>query len=168
MNNQITRRRSNMRATIRKHYTVLSWLAVLVCMGLIFYLSSQSGEDSGRLSAIVTTFIMNIIERITGNSEFDLETFNHVVRKLAHFTAYFILGSLLLNALHASKVRPPKSQRYAYITATLYAATDECHQMFSDGRGPQLRDVAIDSAGALIGVILTSILIREIIRIKNK
>jgi hypothetical protein len=38
---------------------------------------------------------------------------------------------------------------------TLYAASDELHQMFSDGRSPQVRDVCIDSAGVLTGVLVT-------------
>ena len=38
----------------------------------------------------------------------------------------------------------------AWITGTLYAASDEFHQMFTGERSPQVRDVCIDSSGAAV------------------
>lgn len=42
----------------------------------------------------------------------------------------------------------------AWLIATAYAATDEVHQLFVPGRGGQVTDVLLDSAGALLGVWL--------------
>ena len=39
------------------------------------------------------------------------------------------------------------------ILTSLYAVTDEVHQIFVEGRSCELRDWAIDTAGALIGTI---------------
>ena len=44
---------------------------------------------------------------------------------------------------------PPR----AWLIATLYAATDELHQMFVSERGPAALAVCIDSAGALTGAL---------------
>lgn len=42
----------------------------------------------------------------------------------------------------------------AFGIAVLYAAADEFHQRFVPGRSGQLRDVCIDGAGALLGVLM--------------
>ncbi len=36
----------------------------------------------------------------------------------------------------------------------VYATLDEIHQLFVPGRGAQVRDVFIDSAGAAVGIIV--------------
>ena len=41
-----------------------------------------------------------------------------------------------------------------WLTATVYAATDEFHQLFIPGRSGQVSDVLLDSAGALAGVLI--------------
>jgi VanZ family protein len=40
----------------------------------------------------------------------------------------------------------------ALIFCILYATSDEIHQAFVPGRGPQVKDVFIDSAGSFIGI----------------
>ena len=40
----------------------------------------------------------------------------------------------------------------ALIVCVLYAISDEVHQMFVPGRGPGIKDVLIDSAGATVGI----------------
>ena len=44
----------------------------------------------------------------------------------------------------------------AWLAAALYAVLDEWHQTFVAGRSGQLRDICIDSAGALSGVFLAA------------
>ena len=50
----------------------------------------------------------------------------------------------------------------------MYAATDELHQKFVAGRGPSIRDVMIDSMGALFGIMVLMLIILMIEKIKNK
>jgi len=38
--------------------------------------------------------------------------------------------------------------------SVLYACTDEIHQLFVPGRGAQMSDVLLDSAGAGLGIVL--------------
>ena len=42
----------------------------------------------------------------------------------------------------------------ALIICGVYAISDEVHQYFIEGRGPHLKDVLIDSAGAFVGISL--------------
>jgi VanZ family protein len=68
-----------------------------------------------------------------------------ILRKLAHTGEYALLAALLFRAL----ARP----WLAFLAALAYAASDELHQHFVRGRAGTPRDVAIDAAGALIGLI---------------
>ena len=73
-----------------------------------------------------------------------LGTWDTILRKLAHMAEYAILAVLL--------VRATGSYAWAFALAVGYAATDEVHQLFVRGRHGSPVDVAIDAAGALIGL----------------
>ena len=92
----------------------------------------------------------------------------YLIRKLAHFSEYAVLGVLMLALLirPGLRVRPLASALMCLAAALL----DEGIQMFSDGRGPSLRDVALDFSGACVGVILAvpAVLIVRLIRKQKK
>src|SRR5215207_7374609 len=69
-----------------------------------------------------------------------------VLRKLAHMAEFGLLWWLWLRALG----RPV----LAAVITLAYAATDEFHQSFVDGRVGSPVDVAIDAAGVGIAVVL--------------
>jgi len=78
-----------------------------------------------------------------------------IVRKIAHFTLYSILGILIFNILRDSKKLTSRKQILISLLFTaLYATTDELHQLFISGRSGQLRDILIDSTGGLTGILL--------------
>ena len=92
-----------------------------------------------------------------------------LVRKTAHFTEYALLGAALRQFLRTFPLRRPGAA--AWLAATLYAVLDEWHQPFVAGRSGQLRDICIDSAGALSGVFLAAAaaaVIAEKLRKKQK
>ena len=77
-----------------------------------------------------------------------LGTWDTVLRKGAHVTEYAIFGLLLLRAV--GRELP------AFLLGVSYAITDEVHQHFVSGRHASPIDVAIDSAGILIGILFLS------------
>lgn len=114
---------------------LLVWLPVLLWAGLIFGLSSVPDLGTG------------------------LGTWDLALRKIAHFCEYAILGALLLRALGREEIVVGTglilSPRLLSIAAGVaYAATDELHQHFVPGRHAAVRDVVIDAAGVLAGVLL--------------
>jgi len=128
------------------------WLVVLIWMGLIFFLSSQEAADSNQLSTGITKFIMDLISGIFPGLSPQVQWLNHIVRKNAHFIAYLVLGLLQVNALYLNGKRGGKAFIIALLISFLYAASDEFHQTFVPGRSGELRDVMIDTAGALTGI----------------
>jgi VanZ family protein len=75
-----------------------------------------------------------------------LGTWDLVLRKLAHLAEYAILGALLYRATGQTRV--------AVGLGSLYAASDEVHQVFVAGRAGSPLDWALDTAGVVAGVLL--------------
>lgn len=126
-----------------KTVIAVCWVLVAACMVLIFYFSSRTSVESAQQSAGV----LNWITRIFGENAFT----DFIVRKTAHCLEFTGLALLFNIALYFTciKIKPIKS----IIFTSLYAVTDEVHQIFVEGRSCELRDWAIDTAGALIGTI---------------
>ncbi|MFV0440385.1 MAG: VanZ family protein [Lachnospirales bacterium] len=133
---------------------IISWALVILWCLLIFRFSSQVRETSNTLSTGITEIIKNFLESIAPNQVFDLENLNHIIRKMAHFCVYLGLGFLLLNAFYVSDMYSFKFILITLGLCVLYAISDEIHQMFVPGRGPQVKDVFIDSAGSLTGIAI--------------
>lgn len=60
---------------------------------------------------------------------------------------------LVLHALKTSKGTGYQTIGLALLICVLYAISDEIHQHFVPGRGAQVKDVLIDSAGASVGIV---------------
>ena len=68
-----------------------------------------------------------------------------LARKAAHFTEFFVLGTLWGGCARAY------DRRRLWLWGLLTGVTDECLQFFSPGRAPMVTDVLIDTAGFLCG-----------------
>ncbi|WP_152656713.1 VanZ family protein [Oceanobacillus sp. CFH 90083] len=141
-------------------YKSLSWTAVIFWMVLIFYLSHQPAAVSNELSSGITEMIVNTLEKLASSFQLNIGELHHIVRKNAHFFAYFILGVLVLNGLRRSGVYGKKGVGIALLICILYAITDEVHQLFIPGRSGEITDVLIDSAGASVGMAVYLVISR--------
>lgn len=106
-------------------------MAVLAWCALIFFASSRP----------------NLL--ITDQHMLDL-----VLRKLAHMAEYGVLAVLLSMTLRQEGVALARARVVAILLAITYAATDEWHQTFVEGRVGSPIDVGIDSVGAILGATL--------------
>jgi VanZ family protein len=79
------------------------------------------------------------------------------VRKLAHFSEYFLLAVSIAIPLYVYRVRGIWLVLIAGIICVAFASSDEFHQLFVSGRGASVRDVLIDSSGSLVGIIFVRI-----------
>ena len=98
----------------------------LALMALIFFFSAQPDLNSG------------------------LGVWDTIGRKLIHAATYGALWFLWWRALGYGNPLP------AIAITLLYAASDEYHQTFTEGRHGTPVDVAIDAAGVAIAVLLAS------------
>ena len=133
---------------------ILPWLFVILWMIIIFYLSHQQVEQSNNLSKELTDVIIKAVEKIAPEKNFKLGNFNHIIRKNAHFFSYLILGVLVAYGLGSNGLRGYRGIGLALLICVLYAISDEAHQLFVPGRGGQVKDVILDSAGAIVGIAI--------------
>ena len=75
-----------------------------------------------------------------------LGTWDLVLRKMAHFAEYAVLGGLLQRAVGREPL--------AILLGSAYAVTDEFHQTFVTGRQGAPLDWLVDTLGAAAGVLL--------------
>ena len=86
------------------------------------------------------------------------EILTPIVRKTAHFSIYALLGVLTVNYAFTYKGRSLYQKGLsAFLFCIFYAITDEIHQAFIPGRSNEIRDVLIDSLGALSGILISVI-----------
>ena len=147
-------------------WIVASFLAMVLIAGLIFFFSGQQGDASTGLSQGVTTWLLehfypDYAAQTAAVKRQLIRSWHHGVRKLAHFSEYALLGASVATFVHA--LHSGKRRRLlcvlSWLPCVAYAGTDELHQMFVDGRGPALLDVAIDSCGALAGVLAMALVL---------
>lgn len=138
-------------------------LSIMVAT-IIFMFSSQNGDESKTTSRGFTRKIVDIVP-FTKNLEEEqkqqiVENVQPVIRKMAHFSIYTILGICLFNFFRTFKWIRKKQIILTVGTGAIYTISDEIHQFFSDGRAPLIKDVFIDTAGCLFGVGIMLLVIK--------
>ena len=151
----------------------LVFMLVVCSIGGMYYFSSQDAQVSGSQSQLVVRFIDKIRDKVTLQDEKlikiqtkiyeKLKGFgskSYIVRKMAHFSIYALIGiSLLLFIYLFSKKLILSSSIALFI---MYACYDEYRQLSVPGRSGSIKDVFIDSLGALTGITLIFIIILAI------
>ena len=141
----------------RKALAVCFWGLSLLCMAAIFYFSAQTADDSSLQSGR----LLRLFQAIFGSSVTDF-----IVRKCAHFIEYAALAFCLNGALYFTKNR--FLPVWATTVASLYAVSDEIHQLFVEGRACQVRDWAIDTLAAVCSALLFWLLLFLSEKIKKR
>ncbi len=154
----------------RQHTTrlIIYGALTLICMAMIFFFSSQNGEESQGVSdgllARIKSFIL-LLPSITGKgAEYD-------IRKYAHMFEYCMLGissMLFTRELLIKQPETPVAPLAAWGFSFLYACSDELHQYFVPGRSARFTDVLVDSAGFTLGVAATHIICRVFVDKKRE
>ena len=134
-----------------KNKKILLWLPVALCLVVIFFFSSQTGDESLATSGLFA-FLMKFGLTATA------------IRKLAHFTEFAALGFFTFTAFKVNF----KNKGLPAVPAlvALYAVSDEIHQLFVPGRACTFIDICIDTAGGITGIALSILLLSVCFREK--
>ena len=135
---------------------LVAWCAVIV------WFSSGTADESQSLSDGVVYKLLAVLQpgfvSLTEAQQIEIiDAWSFPIRKLVHFSEYFILSGLAVHALYRAKVTFPQLADLnalriciaAVAFCALYACGDEFHQLFVDGRAGRLFDVGVDTAGAI-------------------
>ncbi len=153
---------------------ILSVICLIAWMGLIFFLSSQDAEQSSEVSGgLIATVVEKVYPEFESLTNYEQEeiisSFQHVVRKSAHFCIFAGLGFFaFLTFISYVNLKIKTRIFYMLFVSALYAASDEIHQNFVAGRSMELRDFLIDFCGALLAVLICSLFVAAIRPLREK
>lgn len=140
---------------------ILRIILILLLLGtfyIIFGFSSQDGEKSGSISRRITEKIATFIPQIQKENEIEKEnimnTMERIIRKMAHFSIYTVVGLLLMALVSTYNIKEKNRLIISLTTGIIYATSDEIHQSFVPGRSPMITDVVIDTMGVILGILL--------------
>ena len=125
-------------------------------MIIIFLFSAQVAEDSRNISNEVgnmVEYLLSVFKWLFSDGLI-LWIKTHI-RKIAHFTAYTLLGGFLLATFLNIKIKKISTKiLFSASTGLFYSITDEIHQLFVEGRSGQISDVILDFAGVICGILI--------------
>ncbi len=132
---------------------IVKLLLVLAMLGFIWGQSLLPGDlsqlESDRVLGLVRP-VVEVLQRVLAalGREYELA---FLVRKLAHFTEYAVLGVLMFVLF----LQPDGGGRYLLPMGLCLssAAIDEGLQLLAVDRGPALRDVILDFTGSCAGIL---------------
>ena len=144
-----------------------AFLPAVLIMIAIFWLSDQPAVQSSRQSRqlsyrIVSGFNLIFGLKMTRAKLIALSLrMENDLRVAAHFSEYFLLSLSLLLPL---RLKLKKTGRSLFLPPVLfsmfYALTDEIHQIYVPGRAFELKDLLIDSLGAVCAALTTYLILR--------
>lgn len=143
-----------------KHSVMLVIMRVLFTIFMagtvifIFGNSRQLASASGLKSQNVTLWLNNIVAKTGVGFRFT----EHIVRKLAHFSEFALLGFWGMFTLRVYTKRTVAFVCWPLLFGLSVATMDETIQLFVDGRGSDVKDVVIDFAGVLAGLCLAMLI----------
>ena len=139
---------------------------IFIVLGILMHLliltqSLLPANISSNQSGFIVDFLYPLVSNI--GIRINIETFSHIVRKLAHFTEFFLLG-VIWYVIYMKYFNKAKLVIVVLIHGLLSSIADETIQLFVDGRSGEIRDVLIDFSG----VILANIMMYFIFRLREK
>ena len=146
----------------------LAGALAIIWMCVIFAFSAQDKEESG---AVSESFTYRVVSSTSFFFHLDMDdarvkeiadAIEGFVRKVAHMVEYGILSVLLYIWIGQWPMSFLRRWGTAFGAATVYAATDEIHQLFVAGRSGRFTDVCIDGLGACLGILVFILLVRAV------
>ena len=161
--------------------SIISFIFIIIIGLMIFFFSSENAEASTKTSskftdAYIALFYKNFDELSASEQNEIRSNAGHTIRKLAHFTEFFLFSFVLMIFVYNILMHLKKNSLWSFLytipIGVVYAITDEFHQKFVGGRAPAFTDVLIDSSGVVFGAIISFLLLtiikRSIIKKENK
>ena len=125
-------------------------ILIIMTLCVVAFIFMHSLTLSAEESGAVTDWLTNLIP---------FQLTDHIVRKMAHFTEYSVLGFVTSFTVY-SFFKKPTGGIFIKLFVTLFTAViDETIQLNVPGRSGQVTDVLLDFSGAVTGIIVSTLLI---------
>lgn len=135
------------------------WIPVIAWVCFVFMMSTGTFSSQNTLP-IIKAVLRFLFPRI---SHQELSLIHTIIRKAAHVIEYSLVGFLMFRALRSdSEARWNWRWSFWAVTFVIFwAVTDEIHQSFVPSRTASAVDVGFDTAGGILGQILSISLYRR-------
>lgn len=135
------------------------WLPAIAWMAVIFSMSTDT-FSARNTSLIIGPLLLFFFPGLTSG---EIELIHGLLRKFGHFSEYLIFAFLLFRALRGASPGSLKAKPFlpTFLFTSLYAASDEIHQLYVSSRTASARDVCIDVLGGLFGLGLAALRYRK-------
>lgn len=147
-----------------KKRQIIKWIllaaALLWCSVIFGFSLADAGESTSQ-----SGFMLNLLNSIPEALGLSFRFTSFFVRKLAHFTEFFILGVLTAGALVSFGCK--RSALFYIPTVLAVASADETIQLFVPGRAGQLADVLLDFSGGFSGGAVLLVILYFVFRIRK-
>ena len=136
---------------------ILLSVACALVVGFILYNSIQTAVESAKQSERVVEVVQEVATAIAPNSAVatatgaDYDKLHSVVRTLAHFSEYALLG-VLAGWCYRSYTDKKIWLLLPTVGMAVLSVLDELLQTLSEGRGTQVTDMLVDTLGGGLGV----------------
>lgn len=161
----------NVKIAIARVILVVLTITVMI---FIFRMSAMEAEESAQLSTSVGYTVGEIVvegfyEMPPVQQEEYVDSIEHPLRKLAHYSEFAALGFLLLlDVVAFTKLKGLKRLALSLVLGLIYAASDEAHQLLVSGRSGEIRDVLIDVGGVVSGCLIAFLIVIIVNAVKSK
>ena len=148
---------------LKKKSHILLW--ILCCSWLVFllWLSSEDGVSTAYTSRQLSQLILQLLHL----SKKQLSQVDQLIRTLAHFVGFFVMGGLSYTASKATWAES-KHQVIKVITAgAVLAVLDEVKKLFITGRHLSWPEAGLNAVGIVCGVLFSLWILRLIARAKK-
>lgn len=136
-------------------------MLLLVLYGMIFFFSAEDGTRSSAVSARVTKALVSGYCGLMGKGAEAITEMvlllEGLIRKLAHFLEYMGVGFLSFSIVALWRGVSRRGVLAVLLQVFFSAALDELHQYFVPGRWASFKDVLIDTAGGLAGILVIAL-----------
>ena len=144
--------------------SVFFWIAAAVWCGVLFFFSGQTGAESSELSLRVTRFVLRVFPFLP----YTVAELNPILRDIAHFGIFAVEGFFLGAAMMTLLPRRAVGGLLSVLICAVVAVLNEYHQSFTEGRACEVKDMLIDSGGALTGVLFAALILALAFRIARR
>ena len=147
-------------------------LLLLVTFGMIFNFSNQDSDKSGSTSQKLTEAITRDIKAIQELNKDEkakvIDQIENIIRKIAHFSLYALVGFLLMSLLITYNINEKNKIISTVTIGAIYAISDEFHQSFISGRSGQVSDVFLDTLGVSVGGLFILLIIKTVKKFRKE
>ncbi len=133
----------------------ISLAVSVLLMALIFFFSSQNGNQSSEVSSGFSAFVKQVLSYILPESGVNFIV--EYIRKFAHVFLYACLGASVSVCVFTYNL----GHGWLYFAVPIficlvYACSDEVHQIFVEGRDGKILDVIVDAIGFVLATLIAN------------